>query len=140
LLTADELLLTGGFRLHISFCARTAHFNILGRLATLAFALGGNTLVFGLLRFHRLKRILERLLGILWLIHRVRAELNGFIIRHEIVPLTALTRLFFACAAGRWIVNSLFEDAYDVEILLVKQDPLLLQVVRNQTLLLPNRL
>lgn len=96
--------------------------------------------MFRLLLFDRLKRILERLLGILWLIHRVRTELNGFIIRHEIVSLTALTRLFFASAAGRWIVNSLFEDANDVEILLVKQDPLLLQVVRNQTLLLPNGL
>ena len=91
MLAADELLLTGGFCLNNALRARAAHLNVLGRLTTLTFALGGDALVFRLLLLHWLKRILERLLGVLWLIQRAGPELNGFIIDNEVVTFTAMT-------------------------------------------------
>lgn len=47
-----------------------------------------------------------------------------------------MVRFFFSGAAWGWAVYRLLEDANDVEILLIQQDPLLFQIMADDSFLL----
>ena len=51
-----------------------------------------------------------------------------------------MVRFLFSSAAWGWAVDRLLEDANDVEILLIQQDPLLFQIMADDPFLLADGL